>query len=131
MEEIAARFVGKAGVEYQAAVHEVLGPLPDNWREPYEEELEYALSNGLCPTDGIIEALRGIRLPMAVASNSAHSRVERSLDLTGSRHFFGGRVVGIDDVDRGNPRLIRIYGRLSCWVPTRSGALPLRTVLRV
>jgi HAD superfamily hydrolase (TIGR01509 family) len=101
--EIAARFVGKAGADYQDAVREVLGPLPDNWREPYEQELNHALRHGLSPIRGVTAALTAIPLPKAVASNSTRRRVLHSLEITGLARFFDNRIAALDDVAAGKP----------------------------
>ncbi|WP_336662623.1 HAD family hydrolase [Leucobacter sp. USHLN154] len=103
IEEITARFLGKAGPEYEREIASVLGPVSANWRAPYEHLYENAMATELIAIEGVERALKEISLPKAVASNSRRGGVISSLDRTNLRRFFGSNIVGIDDVPSGKP----------------------------
>ena len=103
VEEITTRFVGKSGRDYEKALRSVLGPLPDDWREPYSHLYAQAMSERLTAVDGVEAALQSIPLPKAVASNSSRDALRASLTVTSLLPYFDDRVVSVDDVEHGKP----------------------------
>ena len=77
LEEIIDRFVGGSHAYFVEVVEEHLGRnLPDDWEDAYQHLYREALARYLRLIEGIIEALDTINLPMCVASNGSHSKME-------------------------------------------------------
>ncbi|MGO4595182.1 HAD family hydrolase [Leifsonia sp. 2TAF2] len=103
LEEIHARFVGMTEAAYLAEVEQLVGTLPADWREPYRPLYERALGEDLRAIPGVEEVVAGLTVPTAVASNSAHPRIRRSLQRVGLLDYFDGRIVSAQDVPHGKP----------------------------
>ncbi|WP_374009148.1 HAD family hydrolase [Leifsonia sp. LS-T14] len=103
LDEIHARFVGMTEAAYIAELERMVGPLPPGWREPYRPLYEHALGDGLQAIEGVDAVIESLTVPTAVASNSSHPRIRRSLGRVGLLHHFDGRIVSAQDVPRGKP----------------------------
>jgi HAD superfamily hydrolase (TIGR01509 family) len=65
--------------------------------------VEMECDRQLALVPGVLQALRDIRLPMAVASNSSHARVRSALQQTGLAALFGERIYTADVVGHPKP----------------------------
>lgn len=101
--EIHARFVGMTEAAYVAEVERMVGPLPPDWREPYRHLYDRALGEDLRAIAGVGAVIERLTVPTAVASNSDHPRIRRSLEHVGLLRHFDGRIVSAQDVPRGKP----------------------------
>lgn len=104
LDEIIDRFVGQSHAHFLEVVEEQLGrKLPDDWEDSYQHLYRQALAQDLRLVDGIAEALEEIDLPMCVASNGSHSKMEFTLKRAELWSRFEGRIFSAADVARGKP----------------------------
>lgn len=121
-EEFMVRFAGRKDDEILEELAAESGiAFPDDMLARIEAAIDDALIAELRPVPGVAEALAGIDLPMAVASNSPRDRIMRSLDRAGIRHLFGGRICSADEVARPKPApdVYRLAARLLDTDPRR------------
>lgn len=103
-EEIIDRFVGRSHAHFIDVVEEHLGrKLSNDWEDAYQHLYRQALARDLRLVDGIDEALEKIDLPMCVASNGSHSKMEFTLKHSGLWSKFEGRIFSASDVSEGKP----------------------------
>jgi HAD superfamily hydrolase (TIGR01509 family) len=103
-EEIIDRFVGRSHAHFLEVVEEHLGrKLPNAWEDAYQHLYREALARDLQLVEGIVEALDAIDLPMCVASNGSHSKMEFTLKHAGLWSRFEGRIFSAVDVAHGKP----------------------------
>lgn len=62
-----------------------------------------AFTKSLRAIPGITEVLKGIKLPMAIASGSGMERLSHTLALTGLTSYFNGHVYSAENVKNGKP----------------------------
>lgn len=104
LEEIIDRFVGRSHAYFLEVVEEHLGrKLPDDWEDSYQHLYRQALDSDLRLVEGIVEAFDAIDLPMCVASNGSHSKMEFTLKRTNLWSRFEGRIFSAGDVAQGKP----------------------------
>lgn len=104
LNEIIDRFVGGSHAYFVEVVEEHLGrKLPDEWEGAYQHLYREALSSDLRLVKGIVEALDTIDLPMCVASNGSHSKMEFTLRQVNLWSRFEGRIFSAEDVPLGKP----------------------------
>lgn len=104
VEEIIDRFVGRSHAYFLEVVEEHLGrKLPDDWEDSYQHLYRQALARDLRLVDGIARALEKIDLPMCVASNGSHSKMEFTLKRAGLWSRFESRIFSASDVSQGKP----------------------------
>lgn len=104
VEEIIDRFVGRSHAHFLEVVEEHLGrKLSDDWEKDYQHLYRQALARDLRLVDGIAEALKRINLPMCVASNGSHSKMEFTLKRADLWSRFEGRIFSASDVSQGKP----------------------------
>ena len=104
VEEIIERFVGRSHAYFLEVVEEHLDrKLPDDWEDAYQHLYRQALDQDLRLVDGITEALEAIDLPMCVASNGSHSKMEFTLKRANLWSRFEGRIFSAEDVNQGKP----------------------------
>ena len=104
LEEITDRFVGRSHAHFLEVVEEHIGrKLPDDWEDSYQHLYRQALARDLQVVEGIVEALDAIDLPMCVASNGSHSKMEFTLKHAGLWSRFEGRIFSAADVTHGKP----------------------------
>ena len=103
-EEVIDRFVGRSHAHFLEVVEEHLGrKLPDDWEDAYQHLYRQALARDLQLVNGIAEALEKIDLPMCVASNGSHSKMEFTLKRAGLWSRFESRIFSAADVSQGKP----------------------------
>lgn len=96
-------FTGSSSEYFVATVQEQIGrPLGPDWDAPYEGWLDDALRSRVQPIPGVADALGGIGLPFALASNSGHRRIRVSLEAAGLLSHFPRRS-SAEDVAAGKP----------------------------
>ena len=104
IDEIVDRFVGRSHSYFLEVVEKHLGrTLPDDWEDAYQQLYRQALDRDLKLVDGIADALEKIALPMCVASNGSHSKMEFTLKRAGLWQRFEGRIFSASEVDQGKP----------------------------
>ena len=103
-DEIIARFVGGSEEHFVNVVEDHLGhTLPNNWADSYQHLYRESFRQNLRPVAGIVEALDSITIPICVASNGSHEKMQFTLGLTGLMPRFEGRIFSASDVARGKP----------------------------
>ncbi len=105
-DEVLDRFVGRSDAHMIAAIEAQLGrPVPD-FTEQYLTRLHAAFDDELTAVDGVVAALDAIdagRLRSCVASSGTHTKMARTLGLTGLWERFDGRIFSATEVERGKP----------------------------
>lgn len=103
-ETLARLFVGCSSEFYHRTLEQQLGrQLEPGWKQPYEPWLEEAFEERLTAIPGIREVLDGLTLPFALASNSKHHRIRKSLGIVGLLDRFEGRIHSAEDEAAGKP----------------------------
>lgn len=77
--------------------------LPDTFELAYRSRLLEAFGHDLKPTEGVVDLIASLRLPICVATSSSPKRAARSLALAGLDHFFGASLFTASQVERGKP----------------------------
>ncbi len=103
IEEFNARFVGLTEQDYRFEIEREIGALPSNWREPYRGRRERALREELQAVPGVKSVVESLAVPIAVASNSARTRVRDALELVDLLQYFNEKIVTSEDVPMGKP----------------------------
>lgn len=103
--EMYADFVGRSMSYCMEVVEARLGrPVPKDFVAQLQERTFAAFEDeGLPPTDGIVEALDAISIPMCVASSGEIEKMRHTLGLTGLLPRFEGRLFSATQVARGKP----------------------------
>ena len=103
-EEVMSRFVGRTRGGVLGLVAELYGrELPKGFAEQWDIALFEALREEVEAIDGIVEVLRGLRLPYCVASNGTPDRLRLTLDASGLLPLFEGRIFCAADVAHPKP----------------------------
>ncbi|TAM67579.1 MAG: HAD family hydrolase [Microbacteriaceae bacterium] len=103
-DEIIGRFVGGSKEHFDSQIEEELGhSLPADWHRQYAPWYQEAFERELQAIPGIEHAIDALTVPYCVASNSNHTRIRRSLELTGLFNRFDGRIFSAQDVRRPKP----------------------------
>ncbi|WP_405217008.1 HAD family hydrolase [Agrococcus sp. Ld7] len=102
--EMRRRFVGCSSRFFRETVEADLGrPLPEDWDARSGSAMAAALRRDVAAIPGVEAALRSIRLPVAVASNSGHERIRLSLDTVDLLDRFEPAIASAEDVPDGKP----------------------------
>lgn len=102
-ETILTRFLGRS-VTSVVQHYEALGcKIPEEFATELRTRVREAFAASLVPIRGVDAVLRGLRTGCCVASSSDHERVMFSLEFTGLKEFFGGRLYTAEMVARGKP----------------------------
>ncbi|SFR99937.1 haloacid dehalogenase superfamily, subfamily IA, variant 3 with third motif having DD or ED [Agrococcus baldri] len=102
--EMRQRFVGCSSQFFRETVEADLGrPLPPDWDTRSSNEMAEALRRDVTAIPGVEAALRSVRLPIAVASNSGHDRIRLSLETVGLIDMFDSAIASAEDVAEGKP----------------------------
>ena len=127
-EEVLERFLGCTDEYFEAEVTAHLGTWSaDDWRQQVDPVFDEMLEHELQPVDGVVDLLDELaerRVETCVASNGGHSKMRRTLGLTGLASRFEGRVFSADDVPRGKP-----HPDLFLHAAAQMGASPVHCVV--
>ncbi len=105
--EVVERFLGRSEADCLKEISEHIGgQVPSElsfesdrrYREAFERELE--------PVEGVtavLDLLEGAGVPTCVASSGSHEKMRFTLGLTGLYERFAGRILSVEDVERGKP----------------------------
>lgn len=97
-------FVGCSSEFYYATLEQQLGrKLEPGWDAKYAGWLDEAFAERLQPIPGIEQALDGLAVPFALASNSRNARIRSSLFTTRLLDRFEGRICSAEDEAHGKP----------------------------
>jgi HAD superfamily hydrolase (TIGR01509 family) len=107
VEEVVARWMGRAAATQLAAIAERLGAdAADQFDEVVTAELHEVFDRDLTAVEGVpelLDRLEGNGTPTCVASSGTHERIRRTLGITGLLARFDGRIFSATDVARGKP----------------------------
>jgi len=104
VEECISDFMGGTLDGVRAIVRERSGlDLGSDFEQTYHQRLFDRFERDLRPVPGIELVLQMLGLPYCLASSGTRQRIERSLELTGLRHYFGDRIFSAEDVPHGKP----------------------------
>ena len=78
-------------------------PLDSVRRGDLQRVIDARVAEAAPPMPGMLEAYRALNLPIAVVSNSASDRLQRSVDRAGLRELVGSHVYAAEDVGRPKP----------------------------
>ena len=98
--------------------------VPESFLNEYYTRMDVAFREDLRPVPGIVEALDKINLPTCVASSAPHRKMDTTLQVTGLKDRFDGRIFSANDVGRGKP-----FPDLFLHAARQMGAKPLRCVV--
>ena len=102
--DLMARFKGCTDEHWRAAVAERIPAASlDEWHERQAARYDAAFNNELVAIDGVAEAIARIPVPICVASNGSHVKIERNLERVGLLDLFRGAIFSAQDVPRGKP----------------------------
>jgi HAD superfamily hydrolase (TIGR01509 family) len=103
-EEVARRFIGFTFAALIAQVREEFGvELPGDISAEKDRRLIALYLRELAAVEGTIDAVKSLRLPKSIASNSPRHRVEIALRVTGLDRFFDGHITTFEDVSAAKP----------------------------
>ena len=103
-DEVMRCFVGRTRAGCLALAAELLGrELPAGFGAAWDAALFSAFTAELRPVQGVTEVIRGLRVPLCVASNSSRERMRVSLQTSGLLPLFEGRMFSAVDVERPKP----------------------------
>jgi HAD superfamily hydrolase (TIGR01509 family) len=103
LEDMFERFVGHSMAHCMLMIREALGAeVPVCFEADYHARTELALAE-LQSVPGVVDVLRGLTLPVCVASNGEPEKIRRSLGRTGLLERFEGRLFSAAAVARGKP----------------------------
>ncbi|MGD8976370.1 MAG: HAD family phosphatase [Gammaproteobacteria bacterium] len=105
LEESTRLFTGLSMTSCIALIEARLGrPVGDRFVSDLRAATDAAFRRALKPVSGVSAVLGRLGQPFCVASSGIHTKIRRSLDLTGLRGFFPeSRIFSAEDVDRGKP----------------------------
>lgn len=102
--EILESFRGCKMADFIAALGEHLGrPLPEDFTASFRKRSAEAFRSGLQAIPGIHEALGRITMPVCVASNGPHEKMNLALSITGLLPRFEGRIFSAYDIGSWKP----------------------------
>lgn len=87
-------------------LHERYPCIPEDFLQRLGAETERAFASRLRPVTGVEDVILGLRernVPLCVASNGGHAKIEHSLRVTGLYDYFSEARFSRDDVPRGKP----------------------------
>src|SRR5579871_3120685 len=104
VEEVTHRFTGYSNAECMRIIDELLGhPAPPTFLREFDRRELDALSSGLRPIPGVVDALDQITLATCVASSGTPEKMRLTLGATGLLPRFEGRIFSATEVARGKP----------------------------
>jgi len=78
-------------------------PLPNDFTQEVRRRVADRFRRDLQPIAGADELLRGLSIPICVASNGPRDKMELSLSLTGLLPYFSGRIFSAYDIGQWKP----------------------------
>jgi HAD superfamily hydrolase (TIGR01509 family) len=103
-EETMRRFVGRTRQGCLDLAEELLGrKLPERFGTEWDEALFEAMRTEVRAINGVVDVLRGLRIPYCVASNGTPVRMRIALEACGLLPLFEGRMFTSADVPRPKP----------------------------
>ena len=120
VDTVRRRFAGTSMVSIMEHIARDYGiAAPEGFVEAVKAETLATFDRALKAMQGVAEAIRGLDLPICVASSSDPVRLRHSLTLTGLLPLFGGNVFSSAQVARGKP-----FPDLFLFAADRMGAAP-------
>jgi len=84
------RFIGRTIAKVMEMVRDAGVDLPDDFEATLRQKDEVAFARELEPVRGVVNALKRLDgRPKAVASSGSMAKIERNLEITGLRNYFG------------------------------------------
>ncbi|MBW4710113.1 HAD family hydrolase [Roseobacter sp. YSTF-M11] len=103
-EFVRQHFLGRSFPTVTGSVYELFSvQLPEDFESAYRQRLFKAFETELTLVDGIERLLDRLAIPHCIATSSSPVRVNRSLELTGVRPRFEGRIFTASEVATGKP----------------------------
>ncbi len=106
-EESDQHFLGLSNIDMQPLIERHLGrQLPNSWQQELAAKIINALTEGVGPIPGAIDALHAttaLNLPWRVASNSTHEEMHVKFRCLGVLDLVAGRIHSYRDVAHGKP----------------------------
>ncbi len=104
LQQYASRYSGRPVADAWRLVEADHGkPLPTGFREKVDTEVLRRFSLSLEPIDGVVDMLKGLRLPRCVASSTTLPLLKGNLAQVGLAGFFDPSVFSVSQVKRGKP----------------------------
>ena len=105
-DESLSLFVGRDMAEIVQELQGRLGDrLPDDFTDQFRVRQASALEERLLPIDGADDLLQSMNVPISLASNAPHEKIEINLRVTGlNRHFRHDRVFSAYDINAWKPQ---------------------------
>ncbi len=98
------QFVGHSTATCIALIETLLGrPIPVGFLEELGQRTHRALEAKLTVVEGIEDVLQTLRIPFCVASNGDHSKMRKTLGITGLLPQFETKLFSASDVAQGKP----------------------------
>ena len=104
MDDVRRDFLGRSFPTVAATIRSRFDrPLPDGFEAAYRARLLDRFQTDLAQTPGFATMLRGLGLPVCVATSSSPPRVARTLQILGLTDDFGPHVFTASQVEHGKP----------------------------
>jgi HAD superfamily hydrolase (TIGR01509 family) len=103
-ERTVKEFMGRSFRSCIAEIEQMAGRTIDaGFWASMQEETYRRFESELKPVTGIEAVLQNLSLPYCVASSGSHSKMQKTLGLTGLLEYFADRIFSAEDVSRGKP----------------------------
>ena len=103
-DEIVEKFLGTSSASFTEKVEAHLGyQLPPGWDDQYNPWFDEAFESDLQAVEGVEAALDEITALTCVASSGSHTKIRKTLGLTGLFPRFAGRIFSATEVEYGKP----------------------------
>lgn len=104
LEFVSRNFLGRSYPTVMRDIREVFGvTLPDHFEVDYRARLLAAFARDLKVMPGVLDVIKGLRVPFCLATSSSPERAAQSLQLTGLDVLFGDRTYTASRVAKGKP----------------------------
>ncbi len=101
---VTERFKGRSLADCVRLIEADLGkPVPPDFQTRLNDSTYQAFREELRPVPGAEQAVRGLSVPVCVASSGSHEKMRLTLGLTGLLPLFGERLFSATEVERGKP----------------------------
>lgn len=93
LEEAVAAFAGRKMTDTLAIIEARLGhPVPTDYLTQLRAQMAAAFKDRLEAMEGVHDLLKILKVPLSVASNGPHEKMQVSLGVTGLLHYFEDRI---------------------------------------